>query len=472
MESAEMFSPVSVEFEGVNGDDSMLPLLEDDPLNVSNSKTTSNGNNVQRQRITQSNGHLGYPREQSHQTTIAGSSSQLCESDVLNQSDEDRRNHGDSRGPLPFHCHGDKEAKPDKVARNQLIAVCALCFAFMIGESVGGYLANSLALFTDVLHLGSDLVGFLISLLAIYLSTKPASKKMSFGYHRAEVLGALFSVFFIWLVSGVLCYIAVERIIHEHYKDVKADEMLVTAGLGVVFNIVMGIVLQSDRCCKSATSHTSFGHSHGGHGHSHGGRGHSHERHRHNDATLLPLDDESEEESTHHTAERKRHKNINVRAAFIHVIGDIIQSLGVFTAALIIKCTADDRYRLADPICTFLFSILVLVTTITILRDTLRVILEGVPSELKYMEILKDLESIDGVEMAHGLHLWSLTIDKNAIAVHLAIDSNADFERVLSISSTKLRNQYNFYHCTVQVERYNHELMSTCNRCQGGPQRI
>lgn len=110
----------------------------------------------------------------------------------------------------------------------------------------------------------------------------------------------------------------------------------------------MGIVLQSDRCCKSATSHKSFGHSHGGHGHSHGGRGHSHRDRGHshrgrahfrNDDTLLPLDDESEEESTQHNVQHKRHKNINVRAAFIHVIGDIIQSLGVFTAALIIKCT-------------------------------------------------------------------------------------------------------------------------------------
>lgn len=134
-----MFSPVSVEFEGIIGDDSMRPLLDDasDPLNASNSKSAGNGNNIQRQRTTHSNGHLGYPREQNQLRTITGNSSELYETDVFNQGDENQRLSGESQGTLPFHCHGDKEAKPDKVARNQLIAVCALCFAFMIGESVG-----------------------------------------------------------------------------------------------------------------------------------------------------------------------------------------------------------------------------------------------------------------------------------------------------------------------------------------------
>ncbi|XP_046573373.1 zinc transporter 2-like [Haliotis rubra] len=365
------------------------------------------------------------------------------------------------------HCHMGPAGSSDKLARNQLITVVVLCLLFMAGEAIGGALSNSLALFTDVLHLGSDLISFIISLLAIYLSTKPASKKMSFGYHRAEVLGALFSVFIIWLVSGVLCYMAVERIMHEHYKDVKADEMLITATIGVVFNLIMGFVLHSERCCKFGSAHRSFGHNH-----SHGS-GHSHKTHR-NRSEYQPLHqvlddttelDEHEDIQEFHELNH-RHKNINVRAAFIHVVGDIIQSLGVFVAALIIKFTSDDRFRLADPICTFLFSLLVLITTIAVLRDTLLVMMEGVPRDINYDSLKQELCSVEGVEMVHSLHVWSLTIDKNALSVHLAVGESTDHTDVLSTATSKMQRNHNISHVTIQVEQYDREVMSSCEQCQ------
>ncbi|XP_067687350.1 proton-coupled zinc antiporter SLC30A2-like [Haliotis asinina] len=365
------------------------------------------------------------------------------------------------------HCHMGPTGSSDKLARNQLITVVVLCLLFMAGEAIGGALSNSLALFTDVLHLGSDLISFIISLLAIYLSSKPASKKMSFGYHRAEVLGALFSVFIIWLVSGVLCYMAVERIMHEHYKDVKADEMLITATIGVVFNLIMGFVLHSERCCKFGAAHRSFGHNHS-HGSAHG-----HKTHR-NQSEYQPLHqilddttelDEHEDNQEFHEFSH-RHKNINVRAAFIHVVGDIIQSLGVFVAALIIKFTSDDRFRLADPICTFLFSLLVLITTLAVLRDTLLVMMEGVPRDINYDCLKQELCSIEGVEMVHSLHVWSLTIDKNALSVHLAVDESTDHTNVLSTATSKMQRNHNISHVTIQVEQYDREIMSSCEQCQ------
>ncbi|XP_046329567.2 zinc transporter 2-like [Haliotis rufescens] len=377
----------------------------------------------------------------------------------------------DSQCPHPqhrsTHCHMGSVGSSDKLARNQLITVVVLCLLFMAGEAIGGALSNSLALFTDVLHLGSDLISFIISLLAIYLSTKPATKKMSFGYHRAEVLGAVFSVFIIWLVSGVLCYMAVERIIHEHYKDVKADEMLITATIGVVFNLIMGFVLHSERCCKFGSAHRSFGHNH-----SHGsGHGHMTQRNRSEYQPLHQVLDEStevdEHEDSHEFHETNhRHKNINVRAAFIHVVGDIIQSLGVFVAALIIKFTSDDRFRLADPICTFLFSLLVLITTIAVLRDTLLVMMEGVPRDINYESLKQELFSIEGVEMVHSLHIWSLTIDKNALSVHLAVGETTDNDVVLSTATSKMQRNHNISHVTIQVEKYDREIMSSCEQCQ------
>ncbi|KAK7485076.1 hypothetical protein BaRGS_00023715, partial [Batillaria attramentaria] len=262
-----------------------------------------------------------------------------------------------------------------------------------------GVLANSLALFTDVLHLASDLISYAISLLALYLSRKKATRSMTFGYHRAEVLGALFSVFIIWLVSGVLCYIAVERIIHEHYKDVKPNEMLITATLGVVFNLIMGFVLHSEK------------------------------------------------------------------AAFIHVVGDIIQSLGVLIAALIIKFKDEEKYRLADPICTFLFSLLVLLTTINVLRDTIRIIMEGAPQGVDFEHLKSVLMSLDSVITVHNLNVWALTMDRNALSVHLAVDGSQQSMDVLQ-EATKALKQHNFFHVTIQVEPYNHDVMTACLDCQ------
>lgn len=387
-----------------------------------------------------------------------------------------------------WHCHSSTvNNPPNQMARNQLIVVSVLCFLFMVGETVGGVLSNSLALFTDVLHLASDLISFVISLIAIHLAKKSATEKMSFGYYRTEVVGPLISVFFIWAVTGVLMYIAVERILEEHYKEVKPKEMLITATLGVVFNIVMAIVLQSDLCFSRSASRPMFGH---GHGHSHASYG-SHDNHHgdKNGTQKKPpkpnkngyepfpsekdnlqlsggnVDEASQTEAADDT-KKPRLKNINVRAAFIHVLGDILQSLGVLLASLIILLKPDDKYKLADPICTFLFSILVLFTTVNVMRDTMRIILEGVPKDVSYCELRKRLQTIPGVAAVHSLTIWCLTLDKNALSVHLAIDNAASHQRVLTEASQTLKEHYNFLNTTIQVEYYTPAIMTSCTSCQ------
>ncbi|BFZ22610.1 hypothetical protein BsWGS_25649 [Bradybaena similaris] len=424
---------------------------------------------------------------------------QFLEQDLAGRAGEARR------GPYR-HCHKRRMTSlTDKLARRQLVSVVVLCLLFMIGEGIGGFLANSLALFTDVLHLGSDLISFIISLLAMWLANKPATRRMSFGYHRAEVLGALFSVFIIWLVSGVLCYIAVDRILHQHYMDVKPDEMLITASLGVLFNIVMGLVLHSEMCCGHAHSHNKFGHGHShaaaGHGHSHG-QGHSKDgildvaptqregnaggrlgfdyqrlehqtdgsNHQMRDVSSIGMASVAEDcsDEFHGCVEEEpihKHKNINVRAAFIHVVGDIIQSLGVLVAALIIKFTADEKYRLADPICTFLFSILVLITTVTVLRDALLVVMEGVPRDLSIESLKNDLSLLDGVVTVHSLHIWALTLDRNALSVHLAIENSHIHDQVLSAATKLIQDRHHFFHSTIQVELYDEVMMNNCKEC-------
>ena len=205
----------------------------------------------------------------------------------------------------------------------------------------------------------------MISLFAIWMAARPKSQKMSFGWHRAEVLGAIVSVLMIWLVTGILVYTAVIRVITGEH-EVEAEAMLITSGLGVLVNIVMGASLHQ------------HGHSHGG------GHGHGHDA-----------------EAGHGHGHKAGQENINVKAAFIHVVGDFLQSLGVFTAALIIYFKPE--YSIIDPICTFVFSILVLATTVSILRNTVGVLMEAVPSGVSHDLVKSTFLRVPGIRQVREI---------------------------------------------------------------------
>uniref|UniRef100_A0A0A9Z309 Zinc transporter 2 n=1 Tax=Lygus hesperus TaxID=30085 RepID=A0A0A9Z309_LYGHE len=260
----------------------------------------------------------------------------------------------------------------------------------------------------------------MISLFALYLGQRKPSRAMPFGWHRAEVIGALTSVLTIWLVTGILVYIAIERIIYADY-EIDAMIMLITSGLGVLVNLVMGMSL---------------------HQHSHS--------HSHNNNEELATKEDGK-------------KNINVRAAFIHVIGDLIQSVGVFIAALIIQFKPE--WKVVDPICTFLFSILVLLTTFAIIKDTLIVLMEGLPRDVDFDDVMNTLLSIDGVMAVHNLRIWALSLDKTALAAHIAIKPGTIPQTVLKTASNKIHQKYNFFEMTLQIENF-HIKMEDCAQCQ------
>ncbi|EDO43612.1 predicted protein, partial [Nematostella vectensis] len=323
--------------------------------------------------------------------------------------------------------------------RKKLTTASVVCLFFVVAEVVGGYLAHSLAIMTDAAHMLSDFAAFMISLFAIWVAEWQPDKKRTFGYYRAEILGALVSVLIIWVLTGILVYLAVQRVITKDF-DINADIMLITAGVALGINILLGIILH-----QSGVGH---GHSHGGGGHDHGGS-HSHSASHGKPRSGSVLEKE----------------NINVRAAFIHVLGDVVQSVGVLIAAYIIKYKPS--WKLADPICTFLFSILVLITTLNIVRDTIHVLMEGsTPKNVNYNAVKAGLENIQGVVAAHSLHIWSLTVNKAALAVHLAIGPNVDSQKVLNIAHQKLKTQFQIFHSTIQVELYQESVMQSCTECQ------
>jgi len=316
------------------------------------------------------------------------------------------------------------------------LIAAGLCFAFIIVEIVGGVIANSLAIMSDAAHLFSDLAGFIISLAAIMLARRPATAKLSFGFHRVEIIGAIVSILIIWLLTGILFVEAIDRV--RNPVDVDGKIMVIVASVGIVVNLLLAYVLFQ----------SGHSHSHGGlpssHGHSHG-HGHDHGDEKHDGGYQSGGDAES--------GRRKEEDNINIRSAFVHVLGDTVQTIGVLIAGIIIMVNPD--YKIADPICTFLFSVLVLFTTITIMRDAMHVLMEGTPAGVNQQELSADLRKIKGVVAIHGLHSWSITIGRPAVAVHLVVrkDSEDSMMVVLRKAEGLLCDKYSIHHTTIQVEQ-------------------
>ncbi|KHJ98287.1 cation efflux family protein [Oesophagostomum dentatum] len=229
---------------------------------------------------------------------------------------------------------------------------------------------------------------------------------------------------------------AIRRMIHKDY-EIDSTVMAITASIGVCVNLIMGVLLYF-----------------GGHSHSHGGGGHSHGSANANGEGTPNGDVEGNE---NHSDDEP---NINVRAAFIHVLGDLIQSLGVLVAALIIFF--DEEWAIMDPICTLIFSVIVLCTTIYILKDALVVLLEGRPNNIDFANVFSSLEQINGVKKVHDLRIWALTMDKVAISVHLEVAEPEIAQSVLRETRTMLQKVYGVHESTIQIEGF---VPKDCGRC-------
>ncbi|XP_059502308.1 proton-coupled zinc antiporter SLC30A8-like [Stegostoma tigrinum] len=327
-----------------------------------------------------------------------------------------------------FHCHCNKKAHEQKQieqrqAKKRLWIALVICIIFMFGELTGGYLAGSLAVMTDGAHLLADATSFLISLCSLWLSSRPATKRLNFGWYRAEILGALFSVITIWLVTGVLVYLACVRLVRAEY-EIDGLVMVITSTSAVVANVIMGLALHQ-----------------GSHGLNHS-------------ATYF----EHAVESVH-----SHQPNASIRAAFIHVVGDFLQSLSVLISALIIFFKPE--FKVADPICTFIFSVFVLGTTVTVLRDILLVLMEGAPAGLKYNAVREKILAVNGVKTVHSLHVWSLTLSQVVISVHVVTDDQVNSQQILKETTQMIFDAFTVHSVTIQVEQYS-DQEQTCLFCQ------
>ena len=272
---------------------------------------------------------------------------------------------------------------------------------------------------------------------------KPADKDFTFGYHRFEVIGALASIFIIWGLTVWLLMAAIWRI--KHPNPIVGFLMVCIAAGGLLFNIIMNRILAYNPVVNSMDS---------GMGAIKKNSEDNIEINNDNNLkeSLLNKDNGNEnkldEEELNHNL--KADDNPVIRAAYIHILGDMIQSAGVLLAALIIYFFQDTHpgVRIVDPICTFCFAIVVLCTTFPVSRDCFYVLLESTPRDLDIESLYNDLNSIEGVISVHDIHLWNISIGRPSIALHIICKSPKD---TLKIATQTCKN-YGIKHCTIQTE--------------------
>lgn len=283
--------------------------------------------------------------------------------------------------------------------RRFLISI-GVTFAILIAEVIGGFWTGSLALLSDAAHVFMDVFALALSYLALRLSALPADDRHTYGFHRLEVLAAL--------INGVSLGAIALGIFSESWQrwqnpqPIKSLEMLIIAAIGLVANLIVVFVL-------------------GGHGHD----GHDHD----------------------HEGERE---DLNVRSAYLHVLGDAISSVGVIAAAGIIWATG---WLWVDPLVSVLIGILILVSSWRVLRSSLHILIEGVPEGLSVEKVGQSMAGAAGVLDVHDLHIWSLCSGHIALSAHVvtANQSLAEGDGLMAELKARLA-KFGIEHTTIQLE--------------------
>jgi cobalt-zinc-cadmium efflux system protein len=277
--------------------------------------------------------------------------------------------------------------------RRRLLVVLTVTSIYFLTEVIAGYWTGSLALLSDAVHMLTDIAALCLGLLTLWISTRPAHSGKTYGYLRAEILGALLNGLFLWLLVVFIWFEAVERI--RHPRPV--------AGLAVMAVALVGIAVNSFSAWMTSAS-------------AHGVRG------------------------------------MAVRSVFVHVISDLIGSLGVLSAGALEYFTGWDQ---ADPAAGLLIGGLVLYGSWGLVREGVDILMESVPAHVDLEQLRSDLLAVEGTEEVHDLHVWCLTTRQFALSAHAVVAADADRDRVLADMCHLLQNKFDIHHMTLQLERDN-----------------
>lgn len=268
--------------------------------------------------------------------------------------------------------------------------------AYMIIEVVGGLLTNSLALLADAGHMLSDSISLAIGIVAFTLGERVASRSKTYGYKRFEILAAVFNGVTLVLIALYIFYEAFQRFASP--PEIASTGMLIVASIGLLVNILVAWLLHS------------------------GGN---------------------------------TEDNLNVRAVYLHVIGDLLGSVGAIVAALLLMFF---NWGWADPLASVIVAILVLISGWRVTKDAVHVLMEGTPKNVELDDIVETIKGMDGVLGIHDLHVWSITSGQHAFSSHVVIDGHLtiyESEKILQRIELVLKDK-GIGHITVQLESEEH----------------
>ena len=287
-------------------------------------------------------------------------------------------------------------------AGGSLKTALTITATFLVAEFMGALYTNSLALLADAGHMLTDVAALSLSLFAIRFAGRRATPRMTYGFHRVEILAALVNGVFLVLVALYIFYEAFNRI--KTPEVVKADWMLVVAVIGLLANLASAWVL--------------FG---------------------------------------------KHHESLNVRGAFFHVLTDALGSLGAIVASIAILVSG---YTLADPLISVVVAVLILWSSWIVIRDAVDILLEGTPAHINIVSLREQLCGINGVGSVHDLHVWTLTSGVLAMSCHIVAENESyNRTDLLARVNGVAKERFRIDHTTIQIEEGNitQELVESCN---------
>lgn len=270
-----------------------------------------------------------------------------------------------------------------------LIALC-ITTIIMLLEFFGGLITNSLALLSDSGHMLSDASSLLLSFIALGISARPASAHKTFGYHRFEILAALVNGAALFAIAGVIVWEAIGRLLDP--PAVASGTMMGIAAIGLAANLVSAWVLM-----------------------------------RKGDV----------------------HGNLNLRSAYLHVIGDALGSVGAILAGAIMLFFG---WYIADPIISVIVALLILRSAWGVLTHSVHILMEGSPPGIDRQDIVNNLKQIADVEDVHDVHCWTISSGLDSFSCHLLIRDGADSQLVLQQALTIMNDKFGIDHATIQVE--------------------
>ena len=296
--------------------------------------------------------------------------------------------HHDHGAGHDHHHHGPGHSHAHGASVRALKIALALTAGFLLAEVVGGFLANSLALIADAGHMLTDVAALALALFVAWFSRRPVTPEKSYGYLRWEILAAFLNGATLLLLSVWIAWEAVSRL--RAPEPVASGLMLVVAVLGLVVNVAAAWVLRP-----------------------------SHET------------------------------SLNVRGAYLHVLGDLLGSVGTVAAALVIRWTG---WTTADAIASIVMTLLIVRGAWNLVRESVDVLLESTPSHISLGSVRAQLEAIPGVESVHDLHVWTVTSGMIAMSAHAIVREPERQQHVLEHIHDAMR-LFGIEHVTVQLER-------------------